>query len=597
MSQQINPIAVKDVVLDLKSEIDFLVLRSGQNISTQRYLATSSSDSMHVYSVQVPSTSTVLSRNLQWHSQVSITLTGNVAPYEFLVNWYPVNQANNDIPVFGGDCLSAFPLSSLCTNMTATINNTSVSVPLNRILNPLLRAIDRTEFEQYNGTTPTQLDTYGKTTDWLPQPILNAGALAEPVISLQKPFIPAWNSPLNGGAYANLNNNQESRNAFYIDSITGNDVGDGADGAVVARTVVITFSVTEPLFLSPFLYGEKSGAGLSGISQINLTMNMDSKATRAINWLLSPTALSTKSVQSVSYLNSYIDVTYYTPKVSDLIPAVIVTPLQSFTNYITPHNGVLADTESYAFTSNSIMLNSYPDKVFIWVEDANKYDPTQGNRISDSYATITNVNITLNNQTGILSGYTQNALYKASVMSGSKQRWSEFSGKIYDSGGSISSVEDVMPSCGSVLMLDFGSVINIGADYLAPGSLSTAQFQIVVTATNNLKREIAPQLNILMMYSGILSSSNGSSSAYTNGLLTKQNVLDASVSNSGLNTQSLKRYVGSGLLDSLKSVAKFVLPVAKNAMSGSDNQYAKMGSQALGALGYGRKNALMSKLY
>lgn len=51
MSQQINPVAVRDVVLELDDKINYAVHRSAESISIQRYPANSATASQHVYSI------------------------------------------------------------------------------------------------------------------------------------------------------------------------------------------------------------------------------------------------------------------------------------------------------------------------------------------------------------------------------------------------------------------------------------------------------------------------------------------------------------------------------------------------------------------
>ena len=547
---------------------------------------------------QVPSTSTVVSRNLIWGSDITFVLTGTVQPYEYLVNVLPVNQTNNGVLVQGADCINNFPLNQLCTNMSIQVNNTTVSSPVNQILDPLLRAVERKDFIQHNGTTPTQLDTYAQFIGALPQLVANAPALAATVGHY--PFIPTYNSPLNPYRCQSNKDGDTSRNSFQLLSITDNTP---AGNAAAPRTVTIVVRVREPIFVSPFLFGEESEKpGLAGITQINITANMDSTARRAWLWLLSPTAGSTKSVQSVSYANSYIECKYYTPKPSDLIPATVVTPLATYTNYQLPAQAPLAAAATGQSTSNSIMLNSYPDKVFVWIDDALKLASGAGTAVSpvgnqylNHYATITSVVVTLNNQSGILSTFDATELFRASIQSGSKQSWAEFSG-IQQDGTNDDGTVHYIGTCGSVLMLDFGAQINIPQDYLCSGSLSTAQFQITVNYINNTGASITPQLNTMMMYSGILSTTNGSSSAYTSGVLTKSNVLESSA-RTDMNKDELARYVGSGLGSTVKSIAASVLPTLKKALGAFDNNYAKAGVDALTKFGYGKKGGLGAKLY
>jgi hypothetical protein len=599
MSQQLIPVAVKDTVLDLDDKLAFAVFRSGQNISVQSYPANSQSSSQHVYAVQVPSTNTIVSRNLIWGSDITFVLTGTVQPYEYLVNLNAINQTNNGVSVSGADCINNFPLNQLCTNMSIQVNNTTVSSPVNQILDVLLRAIERKEFIQHNGTTPTQLDSYAQLTDALPQQLVKAAALAATVV--QSPYIPTYNSPLNPYAFQANKDSDISRNSFQILSITGNTP---AAAGAAPKTVTIVVRVREPIFVSPFLFGEElEQPGLAGITQINITANMDSTARRAWLWLLSPTAGSTKTVQSVSYANSYIECKYYTPKISDLIPATVVTPLAVYTNYQLPAQASLAASATGQSTSNSIMLNSYPDKVFVWIDDALKLASGAGTSVSpvgnqylNHYATITSVVVTLNNQSGILSTFDATELFRASMQSGSKQSWAEFSGLQQNGTVAATGVANYVSTCGSVLMLDFSSQINVPQDYLCPGSLSTAQFQITVNYINNTNASITPQLNTMMMYSGILSTTNGSSSAYTSGVLTKSDVLSASA-RTDMNKHELVRYVGSGLGSTVKSIAASVLPTLKKALGAFDNNYAKAGVDALTKFGYGKKGGLGAKLY
>jgi hypothetical protein len=606
MSQQINPVAVRDVVLDLDDKINYAVFRSGQNISVQRYPANSATSSSHVYAVQVPSTSTIVSRNLVWGATFTITVAGTPAAGMRLVNFTQINATQaiegGETFFFGGDCLAPFPLNQLCTNMAITINNTTVSSPVNQILDPLLRAVDKKNFEKWNSTTPTQLDKYGSYEQCLCQsvPELFSGTAAfsgtNPVEDAMKLHLPAFNSPFNTFEDAYCNNNEVSRNSFKLNSVVGNDMGDGA----TRMTVEITITVREPIFVSPFLFGENvEEPGLSGLTQINISAQMDSLGRRVLRWV-SDYRTTVKAITGITFdqPQCYIEALYYTPKPSDMIPATIITPLSTNTLYQLPALSPLLSAASGRATSNSIMLNSYPDKVIVWVDNYNKWvsppggtDPNQlndySNGVADAYATIDSVVITLNNQSGILSTFSAEQLYRASIKSGSQQSWAEFSGlqtEYYNASITTGFPNYLISTTGSCLMLNFGDVINISQDFYAPGSLSQAQFQITVNYTNNQQYTISPQLNLLMMYSGILSTANGASSAYTSGVLTKENVLSSSAVPNPINSEKLQRYVGAGLKGSMKAISSAVMPILKKDLS------ENLGSMALNRLSKKLKN-------
>ena len=101
----------------------------------------------HVFNVTVPSLETIISREILWKSTVTLHITGlNKPANEFLLN-YGVT-----------DALAPFPLHSLVSTMTATINNNTVSMNVQDTLPVLLRLLDDEEINTYDDMTPTTLD-------------------------------------------------------------------------------------------------------------------------------------------------------------------------------------------------------------------------------------------------------------------------------------------------------------------------------------------------------------------------------------------------------------------------------------------------------
>ena len=119
------------------------------------------------------------------------------------------------------------------------------------------------------------------------------------------------------------------------------------------------------------------------------------------------------------------------------------------------------------------------------------------------------------------------------------------------------------------------------------GSLTTTQFVVQVKCQNNLLNSIQPQLNVMFLYSGILSTTNGNSSSYLNGVLTRNDVLNAAAAPHMVKSE-LVRYVGNGVFSDMKAMASNYLPMAKKMLQAVDNKYAKLGAQALDTVGYGQ---------
>jgi len=149
MADTFEKILVKDDKIGcLTNKVKYAVNKGGQNITAMPFKAISATTSAHVYNITVPSLETVISREVLWQSTVTLKITGNgnKPAGMFLVN-YGVT-----------DALAPFPLHSLVTNMTTTINNNTVSMNVQDTLPALLRLIDAEELAKYECMTPTGLD-------------------------------------------------------------------------------------------------------------------------------------------------------------------------------------------------------------------------------------------------------------------------------------------------------------------------------------------------------------------------------------------------------------------------------------------------------
>ena len=111
MSETFEKILVKDDRLGcISSKVKYQVLKGGENITCQTYKAISATTSNHVYSVQVPSLETSISREVLLKSTVTLKIPHLEKPNnEFAVN-YGVTEA-----------LAPFPLHSLVNVMSAKI--------------------------------------------------------------------------------------------------------------------------------------------------------------------------------------------------------------------------------------------------------------------------------------------------------------------------------------------------------------------------------------------------------------------------------------------------------------------------------------------
>ena len=184
------------------------------------------------------------------------------------------------------------------------------------------------------------------------------------------------------------------------------------------------------------------------------------------------------------------------------------------------------------------------------------------------------MNITFNNVSGLLTGYTQYDLYQMSRRNGSMQTWGEFRGVIKNKSG----VESA--GIGSIIVID--PVRDLGlSDFLSSGSLGQFSFQATVTFSNITGHTFGPgvtaataehfeaiEIATICNYGGILINDEGSSSTMS-GLLTKQAVLEAKSgsSNPTVNYEEIQQMTGgnfnkmgltnmSGILEKIKNMGK-----------------------------------------
>ena len=73
-------------IANLTDSLDYAVIKGGANITSASYTAQSATNSSHTYSVQVPSETTVISREVLWSSTITFKVVGVPANNEFLVS-------------------------------------------------------------------------------------------------------------------------------------------------------------------------------------------------------------------------------------------------------------------------------------------------------------------------------------------------------------------------------------------------------------------------------------------------------------------------------------------------------------------------------
>lgn len=570
MSQDFKKVLVKDDRLNVTDSVKYAVCKGGQNMTSAQFNAISQSTSSHTYNIQVPSEQTIIDRRVLWQSTVQLKISTAVAAGSAAVA--PTNATNgNDARPAGAllvnyglnDALAPFPLHELCSVMTVTINNNSVSINMRDVLASMLRFTDKRELARYNGYTPVQYDTYQKYSDGVSQ---NNNAL---------------------GAWTLTSDNDLNPRGSWVLNAVSSDPNNLVPPTYADNTVYVTFTVTEPLLISPFIFAnpKSNSQGFYGVQNMNFIFNIadGNRVWRSSNnWQ--------QQVTVNAFSNSRLIFNFLTPHPSDLMPARNVVGFYEMPRYITsnlPQFGAYGSaTATQVVRTTTIQLNQIPDKLIIFVRksmgDQRPWD-------TDSFLCIQNVQINFNNMSGILASATTQDLYRYSIENGYNGSWYEFSGGANGYNAGTGSGQFI-PTSGSMLVLEFGKDIQLVEDYYASGSLGNFNLQLNLTVQNQSAYTIYnSEIVIITMNSGVFCNERGTSATYT-GILTKQDVLDVA-NQEAYSRSDVKRMVGGGFLDTLKSVAGKVLPklpsIAKAGLSMINHPYAQKGAEVLGSLGYG----------
>ena len=511
-SADFRKVLVEDARMRVTDSLPFGVVKSGQNVTTQIYPATSQSASSQTYSIQTPSEVTLLDRNIVWQSTYEIEIRGNPVAGEFLVD------------LGNRDALAPLPLHMSATTLQVQVNNNSVSVNIRDVLPQLLRMYgDDRALARWNGIAPLMPDTYRNYADQLGSNNNSNGAWAQT----------ADNSLISRGSFS-IDSLEQTTPAIGAGEKNRQTIGDGS-----LRVVRLRFTSLEPLFLSPFHFANLSANQMAiyGVSNLNFIFNISAQANRLWRCGATEAAIPNYSVSVAAVSGSRLIFQMLTPHPSQILPSKNVVDYVDFPRYLTTFTNTIGAAAVSAlnelvptttvFSSNNIQLNQVPDMLVIC---ARKPMSQQTNRDSDSFFPITGISINWNNQSGLLANATQDTLYRMSAKS-TNQTWQEFKGfankYLPPVGASYDTQLQQVLTSGSILALRFGQDIPIVEEFYAAGSLGSFNLQFNVTLQNYTLAAQQVELVLMCVNSGLFITSQGVSSTYT-GILTKSDVLAAS---------------------------------------------------------------------
>ena len=480
----------------------YAVQKGALAVAVSPFQAVSATTSQHTYQVLVPSLNVFVDRKILWQSTVYVqmdvlwsgatsvayTITNGVTTPVVTPNTY--GQPYVTIRPGKDFVLPMFPLQSMCTNMSASINDCFVTTNGDTLREQIL--LTTSERTRRQRTTPSKYDVYA----WSIDDVNSINGTFGGYDQTKFGDMPngAWPIAFVDGTGADITpSTSPAGRATYIPytntapGVSYNVVPAGQTNAGVAATlfynglpcwtpqmdatkaqrICFRFTVSEPLVLSPFIWQdtqEFSQTGLYGCTNMAFTMNL--QASPSSNSVISVTA------QAVAGSNTGGAVYYdnisssYNP-IGNLIRASGISSLFQNVTLGRPSGGN-TNTSNGAFTNPQLLVSFLTPGVDVdlplcssvpyhefprYYTNQSMLDPSgiiqtqtitlasipdmimlwvkpliRGQTQNETYIPIQRIGVTFDNFSNLCSNFSQANLYNSSVASGLDMDYRQWAG-------------------------------------------------------------------------------------------------------------------------------------------------------------------------
>ena len=546
----------------------YAVEKGALSISNVSFQAQTADSTSCQFNVQVPSENVFVDRAVEWIGSVCSTVTVLLtAPGGAAI---PAKT-----PLQGLIAPSAFPLHQSVSQMSATINDATVTVNTQDVLPQVLRLADMRDARRQR-TCPTMLDRYAVMPD--SSAVTNSPLLtwAQTTASDDVP-----NGGFNGFYYATtaagntpVPVNTTTTVVGNVQYVNGQPVLDARLDAGDSITLIfyVVVASVEKLLLPPFIFSDQYelSTGLFGVQNFQVQMNMAPTPLRSfrvataksvvdsLGQTIQPFSTTTSTWSTTGFGNSLwvskpaLSVQFLTPSLDIPLPPKSIVPYMEFPRYIaSPGTAVPSSTNylsaSTQLLSQTITLPNIPDLLVIYVKPAAYSSVTQG----DWSLPVTSISLNFDNFSGLLSTMTQEQLYQMSVRNGVDMDWSEWTGLgnvpfasslLLDGTGALPASGGQVGLVGGPLVLRPGRDFPLSAGQ-APGLVGNFTLQYTLNVQNFTgSAQNAVNVYTVPISSGFFETIKGSS-RIIKGVLTEQDILSAPPHSPDA---SLDRMVGEG---------------------------------------------------
>ncbi len=537
--QPLQAVKVLDPRTMLKNSRQYAVLQSGKNVMYKAYTSNSISTSSIQFSCPPPSGNVIVDRKQYFTLPIRLTFTGDGA------NSIDLLQPKRDAP-------RAFPVSSSIDTLQCTINNTSVSINMADVIQPLLRFntdrglkdFDYSSTPSYPDQSQNYSDLYGTT-----------------------------RSPLS--FYGDQSDESPEARAAFPFTIVSN----------TPTSAVVDMLCIEPLFLSPFFWGKGNSAGFYNVNTMDFNIsflnnlgarmwshdnslgtNIITNITVQFNGFTGPAFTYTPNVPQMLF-------TYISPQDTELISSFqqITYPYLDVTRFSTDIPAIAYSAAAVGAGStnstNNIQLSTIPRRMYLLARpnNATLYGPGGWN-YTDTFYGISNVNIQFNNNL-YLNSASQQQLYELAVRNGVNYSYNQWTAWPKYPAGSFTGAPSI-GGVGSVVCLEFGTDIAIDSPYEAPGINGQYNLQVQANIYNadpsGDHDEVPLSILLIVVNEGSFTIPSLGRSITQLGVLSKADVLNAKQM-AGISYRMVENLHGGDFLSGLKDFASDLWSGIKSA--------------------------------
>ena len=433
------------------------------------------------------------------------------------------NAAGRNLHTLRGVSLAQFPLSRIMNSVTLKLNNVPISFTPSRYSRALWKLHDSAELRRLNSLSPSQPDSFNNMPamavssgapiaddTWLldstnPNPqtalytaagVLHKGDGHGEACAADSPFASHGNEGYSG-----------SRASFVPSSVTYTPHADG----VTAESIVLTYTVTEPLMLPILKTGSEAESTMARIQTIAADIkwnNLNGCFTVCQELLRDQLGNNVNFVCNGFVGNAELLLRTYNPYIK--IPAIVKTHFNAVTTR--SFNVTLTNTgQTATLNTGAIRFNMVPNRLVIFAQPRNA---TAVSTHADAFAAITSLTMKTDADSGNFASATAEQLFEMSSRNGYNGSYTQWRYKQ-----------------GSVLVIDFSKgdvssyIGGVRRDFsfeLIVGLQNTQFTQLIGRSIVNTSQSVAAadseyELNVVA-FTDSMFISNGTSSSIEEGL-------------------------------------------------------------------------------